>query len=619
MAGKCVLVLLAAASAMRADQVLIKSVANGQYIGRAADGVTLSVGAATAETFEMLYPGTGYFILQTESNGAYVAFADQQTPAASAHTPHDASLLAASAPRASDQAISLQLHATGLFLAVSADGSLSATALAASDNSEWFTIETVKATPAWISIDFGDPRQRIEGFGAAVAYYANWLTAHPYKQEIYNALFDPANGLGMSVLRVQNIFRYPATPNFDPDVPQIVNAAAAIQGSPIAIEMSSWTPPASLKSNQSENCANTLNCTLAASASGGFNYSGFASYWTDSLAAYASVGVNPKWISLQNEPDWIASYASCRFDPTEDVVGGVHYAGYNKALDAVSQALGQIASPPVIIGPEVLGIGYNDVPNYMLQLNAAEIGAVAHHLYHGGSETAPDSFNPIFESMRTGYASSPRFMTEFGDGVSSTANAGTGFETAWLIHNSLAVEEVSLYAYWGAIWPDQYNLVYVDNPFISQSQWTAPHGWKANDYYYALEHFSRFIRPGFVRFTAWTNQAGLRVSAYQNTGATGPLSGGGISPVLASAGPCRGCEARRTVVIVALNTSTGTSIDTAIEFKGIAGSKSSVYRTNFGGTSERFASIGPLDAGNSVTIPPQGAVTVVLQPARIAR
>lgn len=603
MAGRCTiaLVFLAAMTVLRADQVLIKSVSTGQYIGRAADGVTLSATAATAdtaETFEMLYPGTGYFILQAGPNRAYVTFANQQTPVATAHTPHDASLLSASAPRASDQAISFQLHATGLFLAAGSDGVLSATALSAGDNSEWFTIETVKITPATISIDFGDPRQTIEGFGAAVAYYANWLTGHPYKQEIYNALFDQATGLGMSVLRVQNIFRYQTNANFDPDVPQIVNAAAAIQGSPIAIEMSSWTPPASLKSNNSEDCANTLNCTLAAAPGGGFNYSGFASYWTDSLAAYANLGVNPTWISLQNEPDWIASYASCRFDPSEDIVGGVHYAGYNKALDAVSHAMSQMTSPPVIIGPEVLGIGYNDVPNYMSQLNSSEIGAVAHHLYHGGTETAPDSFNPIFESMRTAYASTPRFMTEFGDGVSSTANAGTGFETAWLIHNSLAVEEVGLYAYWGAIWPDQYNLIYVDNPFISQSQWTATHGWKANDYYYALEHFSRFIRPGFVRFTAWTNQPGLRVSAYQHAGAP----------------TCQGahCGDHRSIVIVALNTSSSSQVEATLEFPGVSGSKSSVFRSSFAGTTERFARAGPLIQGNGVTIPAQGAVTIVL-------
>jgi O-glycosyl hydrolase len=175
------------------------------------------------------------------------------------------------------------------------------------------------------------------------------------------------------------------------------------------------------------------------------------------------------------------------------------------------------------------------------------------------------------------------------------------------------VEEVSLYAYWGAIWPDNYNLIYIDNPFISQSQWVTPQGWIPNDYYYALEHFSRFVRPGLARFTAWTNQAGLRVSAFQKVESEDAQP----DPRLA-AETCRprGSCHQRMVVIVALNTSTGAAVNVEIGFKGIAGSTSAVYRTGFGDTTERFASIGPLDQNNAVQIPAQGAVTIVLGGAR---
>ena len=56
-----------------------------------------------------------------------------------------------------------------------------------------------------VSINIGETHQTMEGFGASLAYYENWLTAHPKKAEIYEAIFAE---LSLDILRVRNAFDY---------------------------------------------------------------------------------------------------------------------------------------------------------------------------------------------------------------------------------------------------------------------------------------------------------------------------------------------------------------------------------------------------------------------------
>src|SRR5690606_40659372 len=110
------------------------------------------------------------------------------------------------------------------------------------------------------------------------------------------------------------------------------------------------SPPATLKANGSELCAGNLDtCTLARRADGSFDYPGFASHWRAVVEAYAAAGIEPDYISLQSDPDWIppASIESdaCRFLPAEgeatvDLNGTsvqVRYPGYVEALVAAQE------------------------------------------------------------------------------------------------------------------------------------------------------------------------------------------------------------------------------------------------------------------------------------------
>ena len=426
-------------------------------------------------------------------------------------------------------------------------------------------------------IDANIPHQTIAGFGGAIAFYNGWITAHPYKQEMYTNMFQ---GLNLGILRIGNWFRYQGTANFDPDTAEIVSNANRILGRPVAIEMSSWSPPGFLKSNGTVGNGGTL-----VTNSGGFAYTNFATYWYDSLMWYKTNGIVPTWISIQNEPDWAAGYDSCVFHPTEDTVNGTNYASYAKALDAVYQGLSSLPSPPKLLGPEVVGIGYNDVQNYAAYMNSNSFYGVAHHLYHGGSADSADSFIPVLAGLTNVFPNKPKFQTEYGE--------TDMLQTALLINNCMTFENASAYIFWSLDWPYSGGLVVQEFPW-DQSTWTnAPpgtptqsHGYWLTPQYYALKHFSYFITNGFTRVETPGNDPNLRLSAY-------------LSP-----------DGRRLVEVMINPYSTAYAVTNTIHSFTIASSM--VYQTV--GTNaqvSKFASLGSAPANLRWSLPGYSITTVV--------
>ena len=442
----------------------------------------------------------------------------------------------------------------------------------------WFTIlAAIPVQAATTTIDATKAYQTIEGLGGATAFYAGWITAHPYKQEIYTNAFA---GLNCSMLRLGDWYRYPATlAGFDSAATEIVANGNRVLGHPVPVFMSSWSPPASLKSNGQVANGGTLVTT-----NGGFAYAGFAQYWYDSIQAYKSNGVNLTWIGIQNEPDWVASYDSCIFHPTEDTVNGTNYASYSKALDAVYQRLTNLPSPPKLLAPEPVHIAYNDLKNYAATMNTNSFYGVAHHLYGDGGSTG-DSFLGNLSSAATVFPSKPHFMTEYGD-------VQDMIECANLIHNSLVVEQVSGYNHWNLVWPGKTGgLVQIENPYASQSTWTnAPpgtstqaHGWWYSPSYWSMKHFSYFVNPGYKRVSATDNDNNVRSSAF-------------LSPD------------NLRLVVVLINTNATVSSAMNFNFGTFSVGKSRVYQT--ANTNYYFQSLGSLTNGQ--VLPPRSLTTVVL-------
>jgi glucuronoarabinoxylan endo-1,4-beta-xylanase len=440
-----------------------------------------------------------------------------------------------------------------------------------------------------VTIDPTVSHQTLVGFGAATAYLANLLSNRT--DDIFQVLFVDS---GLDILRLGNWYQNQSSTDATPDTPfsdsasvQIVQKAAAARGgTPPTILMSAWTPPAYLKSNgvtrpPRGEAGQTYPAGTLSQSGGSYAYAEYADWWVRALQAYAAQGVVPDYVSIQNEPDFFTRYwETCLFGAREGAsMEGITVAGYGQALDAVHHAIqaSDLASPPVLLGPETTGFLGGVVQRYTDGFDLAQVGGIAHHLYGTTEDNPnPDWFNG---SMRTVGAAAtavglPTFMTEY------SPNVPTMFDTAWLMSNALTVENVSAYIWWELIWSPTppTGLVTIESPSPDST-------YTINDTYYALKHFARWTDPGWVRVDATSSVGAVRVSAFVSP------DGGSLTLVLLNTG------GKEHVVAVSLG--------------GFSHGSQAVYRSS--GDSERTAQVAPDSEGN-ILLPPRSIATVTYAP-----
>ncbi len=422
--------------------------------------------------------------------------------------------------------------------------------------------ETIEPNAAGI-VDVNTVYQELEGFGASGAWYENWLTAHPKRNEIYDCLFRQ---LGLDIYRIRNT--YDISSSNISNTATIVRAAESSLGHPIKVMVSSWSPPAYLKSNGS-----TVRGTLKKDANGDFMYDQFAQWWADSIEELASYGIDVNYVNIQNEPDYLGDWDTCKFTPYETS----SWAGYNLAFEAVYQELNlRMPDMPKLLAAEACGCGVSQ--SYIDALiDPNHVYGYAHHLYAGGSHDVPDGYIPSMENFAAQYGDKPLLQTEFANGQSQTLTFSDAMNLALLMHNSLTVEGVSAYLYWELFWQEPKGLVSLDNP------WQSNPGYTINTTYYAFKHYSAFTDPGWYRVEASTDSNGLRISAFKNQDDT-------------------------ELTIVIINTS-DIAIDLSLSLGDFSPDDSEVYRTS---GRECAAYIGTFDQSQSLSLGPQTITTIHL-------
>ena len=426
--------------------------------------------------------------------------------------------------------------------------------------------------PSKVFVSFDRRFQVLEGFGAATAWFMDRITGDTPKG-IYEMLFPE---LGLDILRFRNRFeRTEQGDNNVQDEKEILERATKALGHPPRILMSSWSPPAGLKASGKERCRGNKDCTLK-KKNGAFVYEEFGEYWKKSLEYYESLGIVPEYVSIQNEPDFVPpDWEGCKFDPTESA----EYPGYDRALAEVHKRVRTLKHPPKLLGPETLGIHYSKAQNFLSSLDQSLLYGVAHHIYERGTDSVwdwrdpgPDSFNDEMRSVAEA-TKLPLFQTEFA--TDEDKGIEGGFETAWLLHNSLVEEGVAGFVYWDLVWNGAGGLVGMNgkNP-------------KVRDQYYSMRHYARFTDPGYQRISAVADGKGILASAY-------------IAPD----------EKQLTVVV--LNTSPDPATLT-LDDGGFGGTKVAGYRTTYRpGKSQRWADLGQLKADTAIRMPSRSVATFV--------
>ncbi|MBN1763636.1 MAG: carbohydrate binding domain-containing protein [Sedimentisphaerales bacterium] len=339
--------------------------------------------------------------------------------------------------------------------------------------------------------------QIIEGFGAAGAWYDSYLTAHPQKNEIYDFLFGQ---LGLDIYRLRNTYDKPSEDGYMDRASEIVTAAEESLGRPLKIMISSWSPPAELKSNNQ-----VEEGTLKKDGSE-YMYEEYADWWADSLDAWSNTyGIDADYINIQNEVNYTnPGWETCEFAPTQTK----SLAGYDQAFEAVWQELNTRMGEamPKMLAPETIGFGnahyYIDA---MIDLD--HVYGYAHHFYSDNVDdvTPPFDYASAMQTFAETYGDKPLFQTEYEDAISAWPDA---LNLAILMHNTLTLEGASGYLYWDLFWGDSSGLITLDNP------WDANPSFSINSDYYGFKHYSAFIHSGWQRVEAQANATDLLISAY---------------------------------------------------------------------------------------------------------
>jgi glucuronoarabinoxylan endo-1,4-beta-xylanase len=424
----------------------------------------------------------------------------------------------------------------------------------------------VSTGQANVQINSAGRHQMIEGFGAAGAWYEGMLVNHPQKTALYNILF---RDLGLDIYRIRNTYEIDST--YMNRTAQIIQAAEASLGRPLKIMISSWSPPALLKSND-----NTREGTLKKDSYGNYMYPEFADWWYNSLVSWASRGVTADYINIQNEPDYVNSgWDTCYLWANETST----MAGYNLAFEAVRQKLFSEmgAAMPKMLAGETTGL--SNIGTYINNLiDVSGAYGFAHHLYNCSNSTGgagcgdePDRYLTTMANFGSQYGYKPLFQTEYEDAVGAWPDA---INLAMLMHNGLTVEGLSAYLYWDLFWGDSGGLVTLTST-----------GYTINNDYYGFKHYSAFIDDGWQRIEASSDTANLRVSAYISP------DGGHLTAVL-------------------INTSDTQALETTFNPAGVTVTGGQVYRTT--SAPENCALVGAFDADEPLVIPARSVTTLSL-------
>jgi glucuronoarabinoxylan endo-1,4-beta-xylanase len=427
------------------------------------------------------------------------------------------------------------------------------------------------APPAAVTIDYGQTKQPVDGFGAAITWIAGDLHRFTPAQQtdILDKLYSTTQpSAGLSIVRGGTFLCEfnPSAGVYNWSHPLIQDemtwmTRVRTQYGVDRFLASTWTPPAWMKSNNS--CAG-----------GGHVLPQFYPQlaqlqvlWLQN--ARASMGVDVAVMSVQNEPDLAPSYDSAEYTVSELTDFTVNY------LRPAMQGAGL---PTAVMAPEgsVYGGGafFDSHWGFPLLDNPAmraAIDVVGTHGY-GVSDLGDPS----------------RAVLQYGERIWQTEDMDSrgrwngsitdGLSWATEISKALSTGNFSAWLYWWAtgIYNNNGALIFVD---------LAAQTYQVPKRIYTIGNFSRFIRPGSVVVGATSSDSALRVNAVRSA------TGGAI--------------------VVLLNSTKSTKVaNVTLQNLGTVPSSVTPYRTSATENQAQLAAIAVSAGAFTITIPAQSIVTL---------
>jgi glucuronoarabinoxylan endo-1,4-beta-xylanase len=329
------------------------------------------------------------------------------------------------------------------------------------------TITVNNAAGPTATINWTDIHQQIDGFGAASAFTGEGIT-----NSQADLFWSTSSGVGLSLLRVR------IQPNGT--YPELATMQKA-QDRGVKIWGTPWSPPATMKTN-----GRTTN--------GGSLMTGSYQAYADYLAKYVltlknSYGISLFALSLQNEPDYTATWDSCIWTGQQfhDFIGNNLVPTFSR--DGVGVQL---------IMPEESGWHFELAgPTMNDPVTAAGINIIAGHNYDG----APASPYALGQNQGKGlWETEISTFDAFNPGISN------GLYWGKKIHDWMTVANANAWHYWWLIG----NNTGDNESLVSQSGQTTKR-------LFVMGNFSKFVRPGYNRIGATPNPvSGVSLSAYKD-------------------------------------------------------------------------------------------------------
>lgn len=348
------------------------------------------------------------------------------------------------------------------------------------DSVEVLTYQPPKEKPITVNILPQETHQKITGFGGANRMWGN--------ETLSATEAETSFGLGKHQLGL-SLFRVRLSSNKN-DWDLIVNSIIEANVRNIKVLACPWSPPAALKNNNSD--------------IGGYllpeNYKAFKEYINEFIEFMKSKGAVIDVVSIQNEPDWKANYESCDWTAEEII--------------AFLKAPGDIIGAE-LAGPESLNFNPQMTNAILSDPEAsAKLDIVAGHLYGSGIGKFPLAEQQGKDIWMT------EWLLNLGTGNSGATSWGDRSESdKWKesIEMLIKIQE-AMTSNWNAfIW--WYIKRYYS--FIGDGEQGTVSG-NVLKRGYAYSHFSKFIRPDYVRIgtEVLEETSPLKITAYKGTDKT---------------------------------------------------------------------------------------------------
>lgn len=353
----------------------------------------------------------------------------------------------------------------------------------------WIDQVSVVANPApgtttRISSDPTIRHQMMDGIGGSIAFNTPDYEAlsATKKNEIENLLYVDC---GIDIVRLR-------TGNSDTLNNELAMRA---QRNGAKTLLTCWSPPASLKSNNS-----IVSGTLRI-VSGKYDYAGFANWWYDRLAAS---NWTHDFISIQNEPSYDpGDKETCRLFANETVPATASgSASYKFALEAVYNRIKNEAKRPQLIAVDAeTHSAFNSIAP-----TVSGLSYVNHLGFHNYGTND-------FAGIESRYNGKRGWMTEWGkDGTT----ADPGILENWLllaanIHETLVGADASAYLAW--------RMVHGNNTGQVWAMIGVENGqYQVQNSFYAVKHYAKHISRGHQRIEVTNSgtNANVRASGYIN-------------------------------------------------------------------------------------------------------